>query len=118
MTKAFVNRIKEAGYTPMVYASTNWSIMNVNRDEFADVPFWFASYSDKVTYRYDFQIWQYTSEGKVNGVPKKCDMNILLKPWWTEDAGNGGNADNGGNGGNAADGGNTADGGNAGNGGN
>lgn len=115
VTKAFVNRIKEAGYTPMVYASTNWSIMNVNRDEFADVPFWFASYSDKVTYRYDFQIWQYTSEGKVNGVPKKCDMNILLKPWWTEEAGNGGDADNGGNGGNADDGGNTADGGNAGN---
>ncbi|MBQ6661300.1 MAG: glycoside hydrolase family 25 protein [Lachnospiraceae bacterium] len=81
VTKAFLDRIAAAGYQAMVYTSINWSILNINRDELAEYPFWLASYTDKVTYRYDFNIWQYTSEGKVNGLTCKFDLNVLVKPW-------------------------------------
>ena len=81
VAKAFLDHIKDAGYQAMLYSSTRWSILNVNRDELADYPFWFAFYGDKPTYRYDFNIWQYTSEGTVPGVKGNCDLDLWLKPW-------------------------------------
>ncbi|MBR6020038.1 MAG: glycoside hydrolase family 25 protein [Lachnospiraceae bacterium] len=81
VAKAFLDHITEAGYKAMLYSSTRWSILNVNRDELADYPFWFAYYGDTVSYRYDFNIWQYSSTGTVPGVNGDCDMDILLKPW-------------------------------------
>lgn len=81
IAKAFCQRIEEAGYQPMVYASTRWSIMNIDRDELADYPFWFAYYGDTVSYRYDFEIWQYSASGTVPGVKGDCDMNLLLGDW-------------------------------------
>lgn len=81
VAKAFLDRIKDAGYQAMLYSSTRWSILNVNRDELADYPFWFAYYGDKPTYRFDFNIWQYTSEGTVPGIKGDCDLDLWLKPW-------------------------------------
>ena len=81
VAKAFLDRIKDAGYQAMLYSSTRWSILNVNRDELADYPFWFAYYGDKPTYRFDFNIWQYTSEGTVPGIKGDCDIDLWLKPW-------------------------------------
>ena len=65
----------------MLYSSTRWSILSVNRDELADYPFWYALYSDKNSYRYDFCIWQYTSSGTVPGVKGNCDLDLGLAPW-------------------------------------
>gem|GEM_PF-863024 len=102
VTKAFLDRIAAAGYQAMVYSSVYWSILNINRDEIAEYPFWLANYTDKVSYRYDFNIWQYTSDGKVNGITKTFDLNVLMKPWGplpgaddTTDANGGGDANGG-----------------------
>lgn len=73
---AFCKTIKAAGYQPMIYANTRWSIMNINRDELAEYPFWFAYYGNKVSYTYEFDVWQYASDGKVPGVKGNCDMNM------------------------------------------
>lgn len=79
--KAFLDTIKEAGYQPMLYASTRWSIMNIDRDALSEYPFWFAYYGENLTYRYDFDMWQYSSEGSVPGVSGDCDLDILVKQW-------------------------------------
>ncbi len=76
--QAFCKTIVDAGYTPMVYASTRWSILNYDRDALADYPFWFAYYGDTVSYRFDFDIWQYTSTGKVPGIEGDVDLNIMV----------------------------------------
>lgn len=75
---AFCETIEKAGYKPMVYASTRWSILNYDRDALAKYPFWFAYYGDTVSYRYDFDIWQYTSEGTVPGIEGGVDLDIML----------------------------------------
>lgn len=79
--KAFLDHVRAAGYQAMLYSSTRWSILSVNRDELADYPFWYALYSDKNSYRYDFCIWQYTSSGTVPGVKGNCDLDLWLAPW-------------------------------------
>lgn len=75
---AFCKVIEEAGYTPMVYASTRWSILNYDRDALSKYPFWFAYYGEKVSYRFDFDIWQYTSSGTVPGIKGDVDLDIML----------------------------------------
>lgn len=72
--KGFCERIKERGYTPMIYASTSW--LNSKLD-MSKLPYdvWCAQYYSKCEYKGKYIIWQYTSEGKVDGIKDNVDLN-------------------------------------------
>ena len=72
--KAFCEEIKAHGHEPMIYASTSW--LN-HRLDMSKLPYkvWVAQYNDKVTYKGEYIIWQYTSTGKVNGISGVVDLN-------------------------------------------
>lgn len=74
--KAFLEEIKAAGYTPMLYANTRWSIMKLDLAELEDYDFWYAYYGDDLYYPYKFSMWQYTDSGKVDGIKGNADLNI------------------------------------------
>lgn len=74
--KAFCDTILAAGYTPVIYANTNWSILNLNMEELQGYDFWYAYYGENLYYPYDFTMWQYTDSGKVDGVSGDVDLNI------------------------------------------
>ena len=64
---AFCERIKEAGYTPMIYQNKSTLLFKVDLPRVKEYDIWLAEYNDEPTYYYDFKIWQYTSEGRVPG---------------------------------------------------
>lgn len=72
--KAFCEAIKAQGYEPMIYASTSW--LN-NKLDMSKLPYkvWCAQYYTKCEYKGDYILWQYTSEGKVDGIKGVVDMN-------------------------------------------
>ncbi len=74
--KAFLEEIKAAGYTPMLYANTRWSILNLDLAELSDYDFWYAYYGDDLYYPYKFSMWQYTASGTVDGIKGNADLNI------------------------------------------
>lgn len=75
--KAFCETIQAAGYTPMVYANRNDLINKIDGASLSkSCPIWLAQYASKPTYTGTFQFWQYSSEGKVNGVPGLVDCNF------------------------------------------
>lgn len=74
--KAFLEEIKAAGYTPMLYANTRWSILRLDLAELSDYDFWYAYYGDDIYYPYKFSMWQYTASGKVDGIKGNADLNI------------------------------------------
>lgn len=78
---AFCNRIKEAGYTPMIYQNTSTLLYNVDLPKIKDFDIWLAEYNDQPTYHYDFKIWQYTSEGRVPGIATDVDLNVSFKDY-------------------------------------
>lgn len=80
-TKAFLEEIKAAGYTPMLYANTRWSILNLDLAELSDYDFWYAYYGDDIYYPYQFSMWQYTSTGTVDGIKGSADLNISFKDY-------------------------------------
>lgn len=78
---AFCERIKEAGYTPMIYQNKSTLLYNVDLPKIKEYDIWLAEYNDEPTYSYDFKIWQYASDGHVSGISTEVDMNISFKDY-------------------------------------
>ena len=86
MAIAFLDRIKERGYTPMFYASKNemegdakWEVSRL-QDKYK---IWVAQYpgvpypdTAKSSYSGKHDMWQYTNNGTVPGISKPVDMNV------------------------------------------
>ena len=72
--KAFCEEIKRQGYEPMIYASTSW--LN-NKLDMSKLPYkvWCAQYYKECQYKGNVVMWQYTSEGKVDGIKGVVDLN-------------------------------------------
>ncbi len=79
--KAFLEEIAAAGYTPMLYANTRWSIFDLDMGQLGDYDFWYAYYGDDIYYPYQFSMWQYTSSGTVDGIKGNADLNISFKDY-------------------------------------
>lgn len=74
----FAKLIKDKGYNAGVYANVNWLKNELNPNDFdKDISVWVAQYYTQCQYEGDYDIWQYTSDGKVNGISGRVDMNYL-----------------------------------------
>ena len=83
---AFLDKIKERGYTPMFYASKNemegdakWETSRLQ----GKYKIWVAQYpsvpypqTEKSSYSGTHDMWQYTNKGTVPGISKPVDMNV------------------------------------------
>lgn len=76
---AFCEKIKEAGYTPMIYGNLKTFTLLLNIEELEDYDKWFAYYDESYYFPYDFKIWQYTNKGKVAGIKGDVDLNISFE---------------------------------------
>ena len=78
---AFCERVKSAGYTPMIYQNKNTTMYKLDLPRLQNYDFWLAEYGTKPTYYYDYQMWQYSSTGKVPGISGEVDLNISFKDY-------------------------------------
>lgn len=78
MCIAFCERIKEAGYYPMIYASENWIRRELDYEALQEYDFWAPQYLDENDFMYDFTIWQYTERGFIKGVDEQVDLDISM----------------------------------------
>ena len=74
--KAFCNTIKNAGYTPGVYANKTWLTSKMDAGALSGYKIWLAQYAKTPTYTGRYDLWQYRSDGKVSGISGKVDLNI------------------------------------------
>ena len=75
---AFCERIKEAGYYPIIYASENWMRRSLDLTMLTDYDFWAPQYLEENDFLYDFTIWQYTEHGSIAGISEDVDLNISM----------------------------------------
>ena len=80
---AFCARVEEAGYRGMLYFNAYCGYIKMDLRELTDYDFWYAQYSDVPSYRYHFQMWQYSSSGQVDGIDSDVDLNISFVPYGT-----------------------------------
>ena len=77
---AFCRRIEQAGYSPMIYFNSYAGYVKYDLSEIMEYPFWFAQYKEQPDFYYNFQMWQYTSSGKVNGIDGNVDLDVWMLP--------------------------------------
>jgi len=73
---AFCEKIKDAGYTPMIYANKRWFLTRLDLTRLTDYDMWHAAYIDTPDTPYMYTMWQYTDSGKVAGINGSVDLNI------------------------------------------
>lgn len=79
--RAFCETIENAGYYVAVYANKNWYENYIDDDCKKKYDCWLAQWADKPTYNGNIGIWQYTSDGSVNGISGRVDMNVAYKDY-------------------------------------
>jgi GH25 family lysozyme M1 (1,4-beta-N-acetylmuramidase) len=81
LTKIFLEKVAEAGYHPMLYHNMEMGALLLNMEELEAYDKWFAYYNPELYYPYAYQMWQYSANGKVDGIEGDVDMNISFKTW-------------------------------------
>lgn len=76
---AFCEKIKEAGYTPMIYGNLKTFMIMLDLKQLEDYEKWFAYYDTPVYFPYAFSIWQYSSKGSIKGIEGDVDLNVCMK---------------------------------------
>ena len=76
--KAFLEVIDNAGYWPMMYFNTFQARKLFYLDQLMEYDFWLALYSDRMTFPYKVDMWQYTCTGTIPGVFGDVDVNVLF----------------------------------------
>ncbi|MCR5671158.1 MAG: hypothetical protein K6G10_09145 [Butyrivibrio sp.] len=75
--KAFCGTVQNAGFKAGVYANKTWLSGCINTSQLTSYKIWLAQYTAAPTYSATrFDMWQYTSKGKVSGISGNVDMNI------------------------------------------
>ena len=81
VARVFVDKIREAGYTPMIYSNMEmWSVL-IDMASFEDVEKWFAYYGTQLYFPYEYAVWQYSDKGRIDGITGDVDLNISFKEW-------------------------------------
>ncbi|MBQ6663449.1 MAG: cell wall-binding repeat-containing protein [Firmicutes bacterium] len=77
VARAFCERVRKAGYTPMIYASSTYL-----RDELdlTQLPYdiWVAEWTDKLSYQGPYRFWQYAADGQVDGITGNVDLDYMF----------------------------------------
>lgn len=91
--RAFCETVEAAGYYVVVYANKDWLTNRIDADCKSRYDIWLAQWTSKPTYTGSYGMWQYTSDGAVDGIAGRVDMNIAYKDYPSVIAGMDGSSD-------------------------
>lgn len=74
--KAYCETLRNSGYTAGVYANKTWLGSKMNTGALGSYRIWLAQYASAPTYSGRYEMWQYSSKGKISGISGNVDLNI------------------------------------------
>lgn len=76
----FCNIIQNMGYSSGVYANKDWFLNKLDINKLLNFKIWLAEWNnlDNPTLGYKVDLWQYTSDGKIDGINTRVDLNKCL----------------------------------------
>lgn len=77
--KTFCEKLENAGYWAGIYANKNWLETKLDMNYLKDYTIWLAQWTTNPTYQGSYAMWQYSSDGSVDGINGRVDMNYQLK---------------------------------------
>jgi len=93
---AFCDTVKAAGYTPMIYSDVKFFTMKMEIERLENYKKWYANYNglsigeemsiwgynNPFMFPYEFNIWQYSNSGSLEGINGGVDFDVLFEKWW------------------------------------
>jgi len=76
IARAFLEKIREAGYLPMIYGDKEWLIKRIDMSKLTAYDIWLSQETDIPDYPYKFSMWQYTTSVTINGIAGPASLNI------------------------------------------
>lgn len=84
MCETFCKIIEEAGYWAGIYANKYWLTSHLDHEKLEKkYTIWVAQYNTTNTYKGIYDMWQYTSQGRVNGINGNVCMDVLYRNIFT-----------------------------------
>lgn len=76
---AFCDEVADEGYIPGVYASSSVLFSDIDTKKLSEnIVIWVADYNSEVSYKVEYDIWQYSKTGSVEGVDSEMvNLNYL-----------------------------------------
>lgn len=72
----YTETISSYGYETMVYSYKNAFTYMLDTGKLDGKLIWLAHYVDETDYKGNYNMWQYTNEGRVDGITTNVDLNI------------------------------------------
>lgn len=76
ITKAFLDTIEKAGHKTVIYGNKEWLIKKIDMSKLTAYDVWLAQEADIPDYPYKFTMWQYNTQGSVDGIAGPVNLNI------------------------------------------
>ncbi|MCR5720651.1 MAG: hypothetical protein K6F84_08795 [Lachnospiraceae bacterium] len=73
---AFLGIMKESGYKTCIAGTKEWLIKEIDMSKLSEHDVWLKNEGDIPDYPYRFAMWQYSKEGKIDGVRGNVNMDI------------------------------------------
>lgn len=78
MMLEFCKIIEKSGYVPCIYGNAKTFTTKTKLELFNNYCKWYADYQKEPLYPYEFDMWQYTEKGKIDGVEGDVDIDIYF----------------------------------------
>lgn len=78
VTISFLEAVKAAGYVPMVYGDKEWFLKEVDLAKLQNYDVWLSQEEDIPDFPYRYAMWQYDTNGVLNGIDGGADLNICF----------------------------------------
>ena len=81
--RAFCGIVEKAGYYVCVYANKYWLDNFIDEECKRKYDTWLAQWSEKATYDGNYGIWQYSSQGNIDGISGRVDLDESYKDYYS-----------------------------------
>ncbi len=73
---AYCQTVQSSGYSAGVYANKTWLGSKMSVGSLGGCKIWLAQYAAAPTYNGRYEMWQYSSKGRIGGISGDVDLNI------------------------------------------
>ena len=78
IAKSFCNEIELNGFISGIYANLDWFTNYLDVTRLTDYKIWLAEWGNDYSKLFKVDMWQYTSDGSIDGINGRVDMNYCL----------------------------------------
>lgn len=78
ITMSFCKKIAASGYTPMIKGNKFWLLRKIDLTLLSNYDIWLSMCEDIPDYPYQFAMWQYKTDGKINGIDGDANLDICF----------------------------------------